>query len=89
MGLWDDLKAGAQEATSKAVEMKDIAKLNLEIAEAQRGLDKTYQALGRQYYETQQEAAREAFSELTEAIEAQLSEITELKKKVQILKGEA
>lgn len=89
MGFWEDLKAGAQEATSKAVEMKDIAKLNLEIAEAQRGLDKAYQALGRQYFETQPEAAKEMSQELTDAIETQLSTIKELTKRVQILKGEA
>lgn len=87
MGIWDNLMQSTQQVTSKAAGMTEIAKLNLEIGEEERQLEKLYQSLGAKYYESARGAAEAAFPELCGEIDQRRAGITQRRERVQALKG--
>lgn len=85
MAFFDDLgktlcRAG-EKAKQKALEIKDVGSIKMQISEENRKIERTYQKIGEMYYQAHKEKKEVSMGELLDRIE-------ESKKKIASLEAE-
>ena len=93
MAIWDDItkKAAAlgEKAVKQAKDLSEVAKLKLQIAEAERTVEDTYTQLGRLYAATHPEDYEEGFASLMATVANAEQTIKTLRDQLHDAKGVA
>lgn len=91
MALFDDLgkklTQKSQDIAEKTKNFTEIAKLNSQISDEEKALDKTFQELGKAYFEAHKDDAEEALKGFVESINSSNEAIAEYKKEIALIKG--
>ncbi len=92
MGFFNDLGKKVADASQSALEqgkdMVEITKLKSSISDEEKKIKKTYEAIGKYYYETLKDSPAEGFEGFIDEIKAAESKIEELNKQIEAVKAE-
>ncbi len=92
MGFFNDLGKKVADVSQNALEqgkdMVEITKLKSSISDEERKIKKTYEAIGKYYYETFKDAPAEGFEEFVAQIKAAEAKIEEFNKQIEAVKSD-
>ncbi|MCD7922693.1 MAG: zinc ribbon domain-containing protein [Clostridiales bacterium] len=85
--LGSSISSAGKDGLNKAKEMKDSAKISLDIKERENSIQKMYRELGKAYYQDHKDDISSEYSDRIASIKAAFEEIGELKSNLDDVRG--